>query len=346
MAPLLLMAALIAACSKEEAAPPPAAAQPEPRPEANLPLVVYATMPASRLQPVLDAYASETGKKARLVSGDKAYSAYVAGNGSLPDADLLLVSGLGEMWQLAEMDGFRPTYSESIDSNIPSVYRDAESRWTALGTNARIVVYNRELVDVDAIGSVEAYAALGDEQWRGRLCLSSSQVPGNQALVAFLIRQQNVRDAEILVRSWRANLATSIFANDSELIKAIAGGQCAIGIAGSNALSNYLSGNAGAPVAPHQFSDPESILVDASGGGVARHAHNPDDAADLLAWLTSSAPNALWAAQNQEFPANVDAPLSRPVEAWRDMVAAPVSMSALGFLYEDAVLLVERARYP
>ena len=89
MAPLLLMAALIAACSKEEAAPPPAAAQPEPRPEANLPLVVYATMPASRLQPVLDAYASETGKMARLVSGDKAYSAYVAGNGSLPDADLL-----------------------------------------------------------------------------------------------------------------------------------------------------------------------------------------------------------------------------------------------------------------
>ncbi len=65
------------------------------------------------------------------------------------------------------------------------------------------------------------YAALGDDIWRGKLCLSSSQVPGNRTLVAFLIRQYDLRDAEIVVRKWRANLATDVFADDVSLVGAI-----------------------------------------------------------------------------------------------------------------------------
>lgn len=343
---VLGVAVFIAACTRDGESPP-ASAQPEAPPTANLSLTVYTTIPSSQIQPVLDAYAAETGMKPRLVSPGAVQPAALAdGSSALPDADLLLATSLGEMWQFADMDGFRPTFAESIDDNIPQVYRDAESRWTALATKARIVVYNTEIVDIEALDSVDGYDALGDERWRGRLCLSSSRVPDNQALIAFLIRKQNVRDAELMVRSWRANLATAVFTDDLALLKAISDGQCAIGIAGTNTLSTYLSRNAGAPVAPHGFSNPDSMLIDASGGGVGRHAHNPDDAADLLAWLTTRDPNALYAAQNNEFPANPEAPLSRSVESWRDMVAAPVSMSALGFLHEDAVLLAERARYP
>ncbi len=111
-------------------------------------------MPASRLQPVLDAYTAETGKKVQLVTGDKnAWSA--DGPGSLPDADLLLVRSLGEIWPFAEKDGFRPTFSEAIETNIPQVLRDPESRWTALGLHGRIVVYNTGKVDADTIGEHE-----------------------------------------------------------------------------------------------------------------------------------------------------------------------------------------------
>ncbi len=342
----ILLALVIVACSKEEVAPA-SLPQADVAPATNLPLVVYATLPAARLQPVLDAYSVETGKKVQLVTGNADFSAAFSDSpGSPAEADLLLARGLAELWQLAERDGFRPTYSESIATNIPQIFRDEESRWTALGTSARIVVYNRELVDTDSLADVDGYESLGDEQWQGRLCLSSSRLPGNRALVAFLISRHAVRDAEIVVRNWRANLASSVFADESGLLNAISDGQCAIGIVGSNALATYLSADAGSPVVPHRFADASSTMVDASGGGVARHAHNPAGAAELLGWLTTKVPNSLYAAQHREFPANTSATLSRSVEPWGDMVSSPTSLSALGFLHEDAVLLVERARYP
>jgi len=343
---LTLLALMISGCGKEEVAPT-AGPSAETPPALNLPLIVYATMPASRLQPVLDAYTAETGKKVQLVTGDRDIaSPSDAGQGSLPAADLLLVRSLSELWPFAEKNGFRPTFSASIEVNIPQDLRDPESRWTALGTHGRIVVYNTERVSVDALGDVDDYAALGDNAWRDKLCLSSSQLPGNRTLVAFLIRQYDLRDAEIVVRKWLANLATNVFADDRSLMDAVADGQCAIGITGSHELARYLSANAAAPIALHFFADSGSVAVDASGGGVTRHARNPRDAAELLSWLTTNAPNALYAAQNQEFPANAVAPLSRSIEAWRDLVSAPTSLSALGFLHEDTILLNKRARYP
>jgi len=341
-----LLAIMIAACGRDDAAPASEAPQESP-PAANLPLVVYATIPASRIRPVLDAFTAETGKKVELVTGDKDILATAdRDRGSLPVADLLLAGSSAELWLIAEMDGFRPTYSDTIEANIPPVLRDEEFRWTALGIHGRIVVYNTELVSTTALGSVSDYASLGDIAWRGKLCLSSSRVPGNRTLVAFLIHQYDLREAEFVVRNWRANFATGVFADDISLIEAIADGQCAIGIAGSNVFAAYAAANAAAPVALHRFGDPASTVVDASGAGVMRHARNPEAAAGLLAWLATNAPDALYAAQNQQFPANADAPVSRSVEPWRDVVSAPTPLSALGFLHEDAVLLNERARYP
>lgn len=337
---------MIVGCGREDAAPAPEPPS-EPSPVANLPLVVYATMPASRIQPVLDAFTAETGKKVELVTGDKDFLAITGGDrDSLPAADLLLAGSLAELWLTAEMDGFRPTYSDSIEANIPQALRDEEFRWTSLGIHGRIVVYNTELVGSAALDSANDYASLGDVAWRGKLCLSSSRVPGNRTLVAFLIYLYDLREAEFVVRNWRANFATNVFADDFGLIDAIAEGRCAIGIAGSNAFAAFAAANAAAPVALHRFSDPASMVVDASGAGVMRHAHNPEDAAKLLAWLTTKAPDALYAAQNQQIPANAGAPVSRSIESWRDVVSAPTPLSVLGFLHEDAVLLSERARYP
>lgn len=328
---LISTALLCSACSKEEVAPVPEPAAPR-----NQPVVVHATMPASRILSVLDAYTAETGKEIQLASDDMDAST----------ADLFLAPNIAELWQFAEMDLFRPTVSESIERNIPPALRDPEFRWTALATHARIVVHNTALVSIDELGDVDNYAALGQEKWRNRICLSSSAVPGNRTLIALLIRRYDLREAEIIVRNWRANFATGVFADDLSLIKAISDGKCAIGIAGSNVLAAFVAANAGAPVAAHRFNEAGVTVVDASGGGVTRHAKNPQDAAAVLEWLTTNAPNALYAALGQEFPANVVAPVSLSIESSRDLVAEPVPLSQLGFLHEDAVLLIERARYP
>ena len=129
-------------------------------------------------------------------------------------------------------------------------------------------------------------------------------------------------------------------------MEAISTGQCVIGIAGSNAFVAHVAANAESPVALHRFTDPSEMVVEVSGGGVARHAHNPEGAADLLVWLATNAPNALYAALGREFPANTGSSSNPDTEIWRDTVSMPPPLSALAFLHADADLLVERARYP
>ena len=299
------------------------------------------------MQSVFDAYTVETGKKVQLLSLDD-YPGLASNIDaeSLPDADLFLFPSLADLWRVAEQDRFRPTFDPSIDSNIPAELRDAEARWTGLASSARLLVYNSKLVTADELTGVADYAALGAEQWLGKLCLSSSTVSGNLTLVAFLIQKYGLRDAEIVVRRWRANLASNIFYTDAALIEAISSGQCAAGIAGSNALAAHKAVSSDSSVEFHQFTDAAEVVVEVSGGGVSRHAHNPEGAAALLSWLAISAPNALYAALGDEFPANAGAAVAPGIQAWQQVVSRPTRLSTLAFLHDEAVLLVERAKYP
>jgi len=310
-------------------------------------LLVYASHDASRTASALDAYRSETGTRFQLRSDDMPEQDTRLENPLLmPKVDLFVGGSLAELWAVAEADALRPVTSELLTGNISAAMRDPESRWIALSSRARIVAYNTELVSQDRIASVRGYTSLGDEAWRDSLCLASSAVPGNRALVAFLINQLGERDAEITVRRWRENLAELVFANDVELLDAVASGQCAVGILDSNVLAAYVSARSNAPVAAHWFETPDTILIDISGAGVTRHAADPDGATALLEWLTAVTPNALFATQDFEFPANSGSPTGAAISAWSEFVTEPASLSELAFLLEDADRLIERARYP
>lgn len=313
----------------------------------DLPLAVYAAMPRARVQSVLDAYTVETGRKIQLVAGNNdVWHVPTKNLESLPAADLFLAGSLSELWQIAEMDGFRPMISESIENNILPALRDPESRWVALTKRLRIVFYDKGQLNAEEIEHVSDYASLGKEIWKGKLCLSSSQVAGNQSLIAHLIDKYGVRNAEIAVRQWRANLALPPFPDDAALVRAVAEGQCAIGIADLNVLLAHAAANPATSLAHQLFATSVETLVDVSGAGVSRHAHDPDGAAQLLEWLMSAPPNALFAALNREIPINPNAPRAVAVVDWTEHISATESLSNLGYLLEDADRLTERARYP
>ena len=339
---LLAIAVLCGGCSKEEVAP---ASTPEPA--VDQPLIVYSAMPASRLAPVLQAYTAETGKKVQLVVNEEDISGTFSNGGeSLPAADLHIAQSFGELWGVAEMDGYRPTFSDSIESNTPAALRDPESRWVALAKRVRIVFYNKGQLSAEEMEHVLDYASLGKKIWQGKLCLSSSQVAGNRTLIAHLIDKYGVRSAEITVRQWRANLAVSPFPDDAALVRAVADGQCKIGIADLNILLEHAAANPDTSLVHYLFSTSVETLVDVSGAGVSRHAHDPDGAVQLLEWLMSAPPNALFAALGKQIPINPNAPRGNAVADWAEHISSPESLSNLGYLLEEADRLIERARFP
>ena len=130
------------------------------------------------------------------------------------------------------------------------------------------------------------------------------------------------------------------FADDSSLLEGIADGSCAVGIADSN------DAVVAEGVSIHWFDDPAATLVDITAAGVSRHASDPAKADSLLQWLATTTPNALFAIQDLEVPANGTAPAGNLVSGHVSFLTEPDVLSDLGFLIEEADRLVERARYP
>ena len=299
------------------------------------PLVVAAPGGGKRLADVAAAWQSETGSRLRLVDVDAT---------AREEADLVLFDSVADAWDDAETDGLRPVYSDVLSANVVPALRDSESRWAALSTRARIVVYHEPSVSTGDLASISGYGSLGDERWRGRLCLSLSRQGGNRLLIAFLIRELGVREAELVVRRWRGNLAGSFLADDDALLAAVAAGDCVIGIADSNRV---FAAPATSDIRAKWFDTPEATLFDASVAGVSRHSADADAAQALLEWLTTATPNALFAIGRLDFPVNADAPLSATLDGLPVKRGdSSVPLSELAFLLDEADRLRERARYP
>ncbi len=345
--PVLIISIIgLSACSKETANDMPVSAAGSSKTMEST-LIVYASHNAAEIVSVLETWRSETGRRYRLLTDDMAENKTRLGNPDLmPEADLYIAGSLSEIWAAAEAGAFRPVYSEILSERVPAKLRDAESRWVALSTRARIVIYNTDKVTAAEIGQVQSYASLADDIWAGRLCVSSSALSGNQSLIAFLIRQQGPHDAELIVRGWRANLAMTVFTNDGTLLGAVADGRCAAGFVDSNILAAFMDASPDASVGSRWFEEPGNTLIDISGAGVTRHATNPDSAVRLLEWMTSTLPNTLHAALKSEFPVNSESRPGARVADWSARVEQPESLVELGFLQEEAILLIERARYP
>ena len=311
--------ALLVACTPEQSA--------EERPELQ-PVVVYADYENRvYLSALFEGYTKETGVEVVVRYGnapgivDDVIDSRVS-----PVADLLLVPSVTEIWRAAEEGALRPIYSKFVQDSVPTWLRDPDEYWVALSYRTAVLAYDPDVVSVDALSS---YEALANAQFRDRVCLSSASLPINRAVIAMLIDEFGIRDAELVVRGWVANLALPTFDTEANLLRAIQSGDCSIGIASSQA----------ALLAAQNIDDfrieiftPATAYSDIEGIGIARHARNPDGALALVEWLLSKNIQTQHASHSKAYAAISAA-------------TATKNVSLVARHSEEAKKLAERARY-
>ena len=148
-------------------------------------LVIYSARNEQLLQPVIDRYARDTGRKARfLTDKEAALVERLAAEGASSPADVLITVDAGNLWQAAERGLLRPLESRILETNIPAHLRDPQGRWFGLSVRARTIVYAPARVKPDELST---YEALAGPAWKGRLCLRTSKKVYNHSLVAMLM---------------------------------------------------------------------------------------------------------------------------------------------------------------
>lgn len=326
-----------------------AACSPEPESQTEAPtvaadrVIVYSALPLERTAAVADAYRAATNSQVDfLIDDDDSLIESLANKEHVPSADVLLLSGLGHMAQAVERDVLRPYKSDAVTAAVAETYRDADGYWTGLGVRAELIVYHPDGADSAALSD---YGALGEERWRGKLCLQRSISERSRLLMAALIARHGERPAEIIVRGWRANLATSVFDEQQDLLAAIASGECAVGIAGSDALARYLATGA-TDVAAHAPSAADGgTLRNLTSIGIGRHAGNVEAAQRFVDWLVTAEGQAALNGGSYEAPVLEGVQADALVAEWLSAPEPTIGPLRAAFAYEDAVRLAERARY-
>jgi iron(III) transport system substrate-binding protein len=308
------------------------------------PRVVYSARNEQLIKPVFDQYTRETGIEIRFTTGDAAVLIErLAAEGRNSPADLLMTVDAGELWNAAERELLQPVASQALAKSVPANLRDPGNRWFGLSQRARTIVYSPARVDA---AKLDTYEGLAGPQWKGRLCLRTSKKVYNQSLVATMIAAHGEAKTEQVVRGWVANLATDVFANDTQLLEAIAAGQCDVGIVNTYYYGRIVKERPDFPV--KLFWANQGVggtHVNVSGAGVARHSRRVAEATRFLEWLASGTAQAHFAAVNMEYPANPAASIDPIVASWGKFEASPINVAEAGRLQPAAVRLMDRAGY-
>ena len=307
-------------------------------------VTIYSSRNEQLIKPLLDRYTEQTGVKIELVT-DKTgpLMARLQAEGQNTPADMLLTVDAGNLWQAAEQGLLQPVASSVLEANVPAKYRDPEGRWTGLSLRARTIFYDPSKVSADQLST---YADLADPKWKGKLCLRTSKKVYNQSLVASMMEHLGAEKTEAVIRGWVANLATDVFSDDTNLLEAIAAGQCEVGIANSYYYGRLLDEKPDFPVKIFWANQGTTgTHVNISGAGVVTGSDNADGALKLMEWLSSDDAQGLYASADKEFPVKVGIDESEMLRSWGQFKPDDINVQKFGELQTQAIQMMDKAGY-
>ena len=257
-------------------------------------------------------FTKATGIKINRVDADDAgIIARLKAEGSASPADVILLVDAARLWR-GEQDGlFLPIKSKLLEDAIPANLRAAPAAdggipWFGFSTRARVVVYDKVRVKRE---DVDTYEELGDPKNKGKLCIRSGAHPYNLSLFGAVTEHLGPEKSEAWLKGMVDNMARAPKGGDTDQIKAVAAGECQIGVTNSYYLARLMRSDKPEDravvekvgvVFPNQNS--WGTHVNIAGAAVARHAKNQANAVKFLEYLASPSAQNYFANGNNEWP--------------------------------------------
>lgn len=300
-------------------------------------------------------FTKATGIRINRVDADDAgILARLAAEGASSPADVIMLVDAARLWK-AEVDGlFQPVQSKTLETRIPPTLRGKDtgqgSQWFGFSTRARVIVYDKASIKRD---DVDTYAELADPRLKGKVCTRSGSHPYNLSLFASLLEHWGPQKTEGFLQGVVNNMARAPKGGDTDQIKAVASGECAVAISNSYYVARLMRSSKPEDRAVVEkvavvFPDQQSFgtHVNISGAGVARHAKNRDAAVRFLEYLSSDAAQRYFADGNNEWPVVRSVKLSNPaLDALGDFKAETIPVSVVGMNQVKVQQMLDRVGY-
>lgn len=258
-------------------------------------------------------FTKSTGIKINRVDADDAgVLTRLKAEGAASPADVILLVDAARLWR-AEVDGlFMPIKSKVLEAAIPENLRAKRSdnggiAWFGLSTRARVIVYDKVKVKSS---DVDTYEKLANPQFKGKLCIRSGSHPYNLSLFGAMTEHLGPQQTEIWLKGLVANFARNPAGGDTDQIKGVASGECAVAVTNTYYLARLMRSSNPSDKAlvekigvvfPNQSSWGTHLNI--AGGAVAKNSKNTENAVKFLEYLASASAQNHFANGNNEWPA-------------------------------------------
>lgn len=255
--------------------------------------------------------------------------------GANSPADILLTVDTSRLERAKAAGVLQSVDSEILERRIPGSLQDNENQWFGFSQRARIIFYDKNDVETPPLD----YVSLADPQYKGMVCHRSSTNVYSQTLLSAVIENHGEEAAKAWAQGVVDNFARAPQGGDTDQLRGLVSGECDISISNTyyfaRALRTEVEGLSEEDRADIGWVFPaqnaEGAHMNLSGGGVAAHAPNRENAIKFLEYLSSDQAQQYFSAGNDEYPAVPG-------------VALSPSVAALGMFRPDDVDLSEVAK--
>ena len=294
-------------------------------------------------------FTKQTGIKInRIESKEEELLERIRNEGANSPADVLLTVDAARLAKAHELGLFAPVKSALLETRIPANLRTDD--WFSFSTRARVIIFNKAALKAE---DVQSYDDLANPKLKGKVCTRSGSHPYNLSLMASIIAHQGEAKAESWAKGVVANFARAPKGGDTDQIKAVAAGECAVTISNTYYVARILRSDkpedrkiadAVGIVWPNQNTTGAHINV--SGGGVLKNAPHKEAAVKFLEYLASDDAQRYFADGNNEWPVvasvKVDNPALKRMGAFK---ADPLPVGNLAMYVVKAQVIFDKAGY-
>jgi len=310
---------------------------------------IYSYRQAELIAPLLDEFTAQTGIATNVLFLKKGLIDRVRAEGRNSPVDVILTVSIGRLDNAKQAGITRPVENQTINSNIPTRYRDKDGNWFALTTRARVIYASKERVAQNTI----TYEELADPKWRGKICSRSGQHIYNVALFASMIANKGEQFTENWLLGLKNNLARKPDGNDRAQARGIFSGACDLGIGHAYYVGLMQTNDKN----PQQKEWAKSIKilfpnsegrgthVNVSGMAMARYAPNKQNALKLMEFLSSARAQEIYAEQVFEYPVKPGTKISDIVKSFGDFKPDTLSLEEIAKNRKAASRLVDKTGF-
>ncbi len=245
--------------------------------------------------------------------------------GANSPADVLLTVDTSRLERAKNAGVLQAAESDVLEARIPGYLQDEDNQWFGFSQRARILFYDK----ADVTDPPQTYQDLADPKYAGLICIRSSSNVYTQTITAALIEHLGYDATLDWAKAVVANFARAPQGGDTDQLRGIVSGECDISMSNTyyfaRAVRRDVSGVSDSLdmigwVFPNQ--NDIGAHMNLSGGGVAAHAPNRENAILFLEYLASDQAQQYFSAGNDEYPAVPG-------------VALSPSVASLGFFKPD-----------